>query len=178
MSTPKRRWLALDISLTCTGWAVLEGTADDMTLLDYGHIKTTKRAGKLVYTTGQRLRTIYDTISGVVQDYPTIDKVVPREDGFVKFANATKQIQRAVGVTEMALSDYEIIDINPSIPKKWAREYLGIGYNRTDKEMVEEAVRTFLKLPDLQFATDDESDAVAVGLAYGLGLHMKDKAGK
>lgn len=177
MSATTRRWLSLDISLTCTGWAVLEGTKDAMELLDYGHIKTVAKKGKTAYTTGQRLRTIYDAMTDLVARYPDVDKQVPREAGFVKFANATKQIQRATGVCEMALSDFELIDVNPSVPKKWARDYLGISYNRVDKEMVEEAVRAFLKLPDLQFVTDDESDAVAVGLVYGLGLHEKEKAG-
>lgn len=174
-----KRWLSLDISLSCTGWAVLERDGDGMRLLDYGHIKTVPRKGKVKYTTGERLRTIYDTITALVEKYPTIGREVPREAGFVKFANATKQIQRATGVCEMALSDFEIIDVNPSIPKKWARDYLGISYNRVDKDMVEEAVRAYLKLPDLYFHTDDESDAVSIGIVYGLGLHEKDKkAGK
>jgi Holliday junction resolvasome RuvABC endonuclease subunit len=146
-----------------------------MNLLDYGHIKTVTRKGKITFTTGERLRIIYDAITRIVAGYPGLAREVPREAGFVRFANATKQIQRATGVCEMALSDFEIIDVNPSIPKKWARDYLGISYNRVDKDMVDEAVRTYLKLPDLYFYTDDESDAVSIGIVYGLGLHEKDK---
>ena len=146
-----------------------------MALLDYGHIETVAKRGKTKSTTGQRLRIIYDAISGIARDAPDLWREVPREAGFVKFANATKQIQRATGVCEMALSDFEIIDVNPSVPKKWARDFLGISYNRIDKDMVNEAVRAYLHMPDLHFETDDESDAVAVGIVYGLGLHKKEK---
>ena len=174
-----RRWLALDCSLACTGWAVLGQTADGETrLIDYGHVKTVKRQGKKEFTTGQRLRIIYDAMTDIKQTHLDLEKTVPREAGFVKFATATKQIQRATGVCEMALDDFEIIDVNPSIVKKWARDYLNIGYNRVDKEMVDEAVKTFLALPDLHFATNDESDAVCIGIAYGLGLHLKPDKGK
>lgn len=176
MDGVKRKWLALDVSLSCTGWAVLGEAADGSTvLLDYGHVKTTKKVGKQEFTTGQRLRIIYDAMTDVKQTHIDLEKTVPREAGFIKFATATKQIQRATGVCEMALDDFEIIDVNPSVVKKWARDYLKIGFNRVDKDMVEEAVRTFLKMPDLHFATDDESDAVSIGIVYGLGLHLKEK---
>ena len=169
-----RKWLALDVSLACTGWAVFGQIPDGETrLLDYGHVKTAKKVGKKEYTTGQRLRLIYDAMTGLKQTHLDLEKTVPREAGFIKFATATKQIQRATGVCELALDDFEILDINPSVVKKWARDYLSIGYNRVDKEMVDEAVKSFLNLPDLHFDTNDESDAVCIGIVYGLGLHLK-----
>lgn len=172
----RRRWLALDVSLACTGWAVMGESMDGTPLLlDYGHVATAKKVGKKTFATGQRLRLIYDAMINIKQTHIDLEKTVPREAGFIKFATATKQIQRATGVCEMALDDFEIIDVNPSVVKKWARDYLQIGYNRVDKEMVDEAVRTYLRMPDLHFATNDESDAVSIGIVYGLGLHLKEK---
>ena len=159
------RVLSLDTSLTKTGWAVISVTDRKPTIVDYGLIKTdTKRSN------GERLRQIIEGINAVITQYPDIERTIPREEGMVfGFATATKQIFRAHGVTEYALVDYEIADINIQSVKAWASGVTGVKAkgSKETKANVAKAVEMTLGLSDIKNnAGGDITDAIGVAIVY------------
>jgi crossover junction endodeoxyribonuclease RuvC len=74
----------------------------------------------------------------------------------------TQVIFRVVGVSDLALAKEgytKIVDLSPTTVKKAVA-----GNGKADKKQVAQAVETFIG--EYQFKNDDESDAVAVALAY------------
>jgi hypothetical protein len=113
------------------------------------------------------LRQIHAGITDIIGKYPTIERVIPREAGIVRFNIPTKQIFKSHGVTEFALADYEIYDINIQTVKAWARRVTISPGKRNDKAMISEAVRIYFGLPELALNKDgDEADAITVVLTY------------
>jgi len=138
------------------------------TLVDYGLIKSTAKLSD-----GERLRQIHAGITGIIDKYPNIERVIPREAGIVRFNLPTKQIFKSHGVTEFALADYEIYDINIQTVKAWARRITGSPGRRSDKAMIAEAVRIFFDEPELTLNKEgDEADAIAVIITYLLRENM------
>jgi crossover junction endodeoxyribonuclease RuvC len=151
--------LALDLSLSCPGYAVLELKRGTPRLVEKGHKKTTTKKGN-----GGRLEEIADLLDTIFKRHDDIEAVV-RERGFSRFPSVTQSLFRVVGVSDLYAwkNGYpKIVDI----PVKTVKERIA-GRGNADKKAVEAAVRRLLNLPDdFTFETDDESDAVAVGLAY------------
>lgn len=84
------------------------------------------------------------------------------EKGFNKFALATQQIQRTVGVVLVTLmrNGYESVgEISPTSVKKCIT-----GSGKASKEELAEALDQYLG--GLEYKTNDESDACGVGLAF------------
>ncbi|WP_429367782.1 crossover junction endodeoxyribonuclease RuvC [Paenibacillus sp. DS2015] len=162
--------LGLDTSLTKSGYAVISVTDRKPTLVDYGLIKSTAK-----FSDGERLRQIHAGITDVLGRYPNVERVIPREAGIVRFNIPTKQIFKSHGVTEFALADYEIYDINIQTVKAWARRITGSPGKRNDKAMIAEAVRIYFDNPELPLNKDgDEADAITVILSYLIRENMID----
>ena len=157
------RILALDTSLTKSGWAVLSVNNRKASVVDYGLIKTNAKL-----TDGERLRELHSGIVAILGEYPDIDSVIPIEDGIVRFNTATKQIAKARGVIEFSLVDYQLEPINIASVKKWAREVTGVtGRDGMKKENVEAAVKQYFGIDELRNNKGgDCSDAIAVGTVY------------
>lgn len=154
------RILALDTSLTKSGWAVLTVDNGKPSIVDYGLIKSNAKLSD-----GERLREIHSGIMDVLSRY-SVDNVIPREAGIVQFNLPTKQIFKAHGVTEFALADYEIFDVNIQTVKAWARRVTGSPGKRNDKAMIAEAV-TIMYGEGIAFNKGgDIADAIAVGTVY------------
>lgn len=153
--------LSLDTSLSKSGWAILSVNDRKVNVVDYGLIKTNVKLSD-----GERLRQIVEGINAVLTQY-NVDKVIPREEGIVRFNIATRQIFKAHGTTEYALSDYDIVDINIMTVKAWARRVTNSPGKRNDKEMISEAVRIYFDNPEMSLNKGgDEADAIAVGIVY------------
>jgi len=105
---------------------------------------------------GKRLKVIYDKMAELRDEYPP--KVVVIERGFSRFNMATQVIYRVHGICQLAYHDIE----NIYYPPKTVKEAI-LGGNATKKQVQEEIKKRY---PDLVFKTDDESDAMAVGLTY------------
>jgi len=158
--------LALDSSLSKTGWAIVAVKDRKPTVLDCGLIKTNSK-----HTDGDRLRQIYDGIKAVLDEYPNIHKIIPIEEGIVRFNTATKQIAKARGVIEFSLEDYELEGVNISTVKAWARRITNSPGKRNDKAMIGEAVTEIYGEVDGLYTPrgrliDDISDAIAVGTVW------------
>ncbi|PFJ12474.1 crossover junction endodeoxyribonuclease RuvC, partial [Bacillus cereus] len=95
------------------------------------------------------------------REYEPFDTIV-REKGFSRFAATTQALFKVVGVSDLVLRVYHIVELSPTTIKT-----IMTGSGKAGKEEVELAVRDVLGLgEDYIFISDDESDACAVILAY------------
>lgn len=148
--------LGLDLSLSCPGYAVIEVRNGKPKLLESGIIKANPRQTQI-----EKIKRIAAHLLRLKMDYE-IDVVV-RESGFVKHNRTTKILERVVGGVMVTLGG-EIHEIPPTSIKKTVA-----GSGKATKQEVEAAVRSLLNLPkDFRFKSDDESDAMAVALAFAL----------
>lgn len=170
MKLPSTRWnnkldiLALDLSLNSTGFAVLEWNSElqKATVLELGHIDN-KKQGRMKWSHGQKLHRIYTALGNIQQPYH-IDTVV-REKGVTRFNKATQAIFRVVGIADL----FAYVSLGQTCQEIGITESkkLITGSGKAEKEQVATAVQEYLTAP-VEFAVDDESDAVAVGVAYCL----------
>lgn len=157
--------LALDISGS-PGFAVVEVKTlkggPRVSLLHVTHAKTDASN-----TDSERYSYIEAKTVQVVHEYGPFDAVV--REHFTKGGNkrSTQIVFGAWAAVDSALGRYGYAisadnEITPSAVKLAAA-----GNGKADKAEVEAGVRRILKLPaDFAFATDDESDAVAIAIAY------------
>ncbi|MHA6240991.1 crossover junction endodeoxyribonuclease RuvC, partial [Bacillus subtilis] len=85
------------------------------------------------------------------------------EKGFNKFAVATQQIQRTVGMLLFTLYSNNIEDIEEIAPTSVKKYITGDG--KASKEKL--ADHLIYYVGEIKYKTNDESDAVGVGIAYG-----------
>lgn len=157
--------LFCDLSLSGAAFAVLSFSGNTATILETVFVNNKKNAKK---GTGYRLDCIATAMADVLKRHPDVAAVV-RERGFSRFNGATQALFRVVGVADLTMHragmTVELGEIPPSTIK-----LLVAGHGHAEKADVAAALRAYLK-PSQQahiFKTDDESDAVAVGIAWGL----------
>lgn len=154
----KQQIIAFDLSLTNSGYAVGEVEDGELTILEYGSISN-KRFSR--HSHGFRLDRIADAISELFKKYPDADAVVKEgsfSNGFIK---STQALFKVVGVFELTsfLNGHEhFTDIAPNSVKKTVT-----GNGKAKKDVVAKAVKD---ITGIETANDDESDAIAVMLAY------------
>lgn len=140
---------ALDLSLNSTGVAIFtnNGVLVEYTSIDTTHEKDLR--GKLVL--------IANEYKKFMKVYP-VEKIV-MEQGFTRYNVSTQMIFRCVGLTNYIFSEYEQISIPATTVKKILTNKGNCG-----KEDVQKAVLDIY--PKLKFSNYDQSDAVAVGIAF------------
>lgn len=153
-----KRILAIDSSLACPAFAVLLFDLDNRTVevVKLAHIKTNSKK-----STGYRLSQINGLLGDLLYDQD-FDGVV-MEKGFNRFAVATQQIQRTVGVLMHRMwveGEYEVAEIAPTTVKKALT-----GSGKASKQEVADALESYVG--KIKYANNDESDATGVGIAYG-----------
>lgn len=131
-------------------------------MIELGHIDN-KHKGRMKWSHGQKLDNIYNTLYDVQFAYK-FDAVV-REKGVTRFNKATQAIFRVVGVAD--LFAYRNLHMPCEEIGITEAKKLITGSGRAEKDAVATEVQKFLTAP-VEFAVDDESDAVAVGVAYCL----------
>jgi len=140
---------ALDISLSNTGIAIF---TPEGKFVECSSIDTTKEKdlrGKLIIIANEYIK--------FIKEYTP--SVVVMEQSFTRYNISTQMIFRCVGLTNYIFSSYEQI----SIPSTTIKKIL-TGKGNAKKEEVRKYV---LKIcPDIKFNNLDESDAVAIGIAY------------
>lgn len=155
--------LAMDLSLNLPAFAVLEVRHGQPYILNTYHVDNKKATKK---STAQKLSEISDMMVKIFQEHSDITHIV-REKGFSRFANTTQLLFRVVGISDLLGYDIfnckEIEELTPTTIKRYVA-----GNGKADKAEVEAGVRELLTLEqkEYKFYSDDESDAVAVGLAY------------
>ena len=151
---------AFDISLSNTGVAIFDLEENPQCVFS---IATTSKLDH-----GKRLKLIADTLLGYRKLYPT--NTIVLESGFSRYAASTQAIFKTVGVVNYLFSDCRQIYYAPSTIKK----IVG-GSGRSSKEEIKSIVEK--RYPMIEFADNDQSDAVGVFLCYVLDKNM-DKMNK
>ncbi|SER88098.1 crossover junction endodeoxyribonuclease RuvC [Psychrobacillus sp. OK032] len=160
------RILALDISAS-PGFAVLDvkalkGGQKKIVLVHVDSVKTdsaTPDSQRYAYIEAKTVQTIHE--------YGPFDVVCREHFTKGRSKRATQLVFGAWAAVDSALGRYGYAidasnEFTPSAVKKAAT-----GKGTADKDEVEAGVRERLKLPDdFTFKTDDESDAVAIAIAY------------
>lgn len=163
--------MALDLSLNSTGYAVLDwdSTLSKATVIELGHIDN-KKQGRMKWSHGQKLTRIESIINCVIENHNV--HTVVREKGVTRFNRATQVIFRVVGVTDLLIWKQLEVAVN-EIGITEAKKLI-TGNGKAEKSEVAAKVQDFLT-ESVEFAVDDESDAVAVGVAYCLKLEGENK---
>lgn len=152
--------LAMDLSLSSPGFAVLAVFEGKPIVLEVSHIKTNAKKSH-----GFRIGQIAEEITRLIMLYSP--KHYVREKGFSRFPATTQAIFKVVGVADYVsyiFGKFEgsAVEIAPTSVKKAVT-----GDGKASKEDVAFAVHSILQLEDKEFfANDDESDAAAVGVAF------------
>src|SRR5699024_746746 len=157
---------AMDLSLNGPGFAVLAVAPEGHPiLLEKSHLKPKGT------THGRKLGQISEEIDRYLCEYSP--EHIVREKGFSRFAATTQALYKVVGIADLYAymrMEKTIHEIAPTSVKK-----IVTGSGKASKGDVQEAVIRRLQIdkPDF-FANDDESDAVAVGLAYFIQKGLVD----
>lgn len=149
--------------MSSTGYAVIQWDGQYGTVIELGHIDN-KKQGRVKWSHGKRLVRIFNSLEFILQEHPDIDVIV-REKGITRFNKATQVIFRVVGVVDYLTekqAKMSCIEIGISEAKR-----LITGNGKAEKAEVAEKVQGYLT-ESVEFAVDDESDAVAIGIAYCL----------
>ncbi|MDR7207623.1 crossover junction endodeoxyribonuclease RuvC [Priestia megaterium] len=147
--------LSLDLSLACPAFAVLKVTDGKVKVIEVSHVKT-----KAKDSTGQRLFIIANHLQDILDRYEFDAYVM--EKGFSKFPVATQQLQRVVGVTLVTLYRNGVINVGELSPTTVKKGITGSG--KASKEELATCLHDYVG--DVKYKTDDESDAVGVGIAF------------
>lgn len=158
--------IALDLSMNCTGYAVVEAESKQVRLIKKGIIKA-----KAKESHGQRLKRQYDTLEALRELYP--DAVIVKESVHPGRAKTAIILAKVHGIIDLLFNE-ETIHEYPAVTIK--KQIANNG--KAKKNEVMDAVNRHLHhhgIDNVTFNTDDESDAVAVALTY---LYEHDHAGR
>lgn len=141
--------------MKCTGIAIFN--IDTYEPIIITHIKTDDKDEH-----GKRLHKQREFVKELMKKYPPHEVAIER--GFSRFNNATQVIFRAHGVLNELL--YKCLQIY--YPPKTIKEVVG---NRGDatKKLVQNNI--LKKFPNIEFANEDESDAVATAICHLVKSH-------
>lgn len=160
-----KRLLAMDLSLSLPAYAIVDIVKGKALVREVRH--TDNKSGSMPKLShAERLDKIAKDIVQIFADYPDIDAVV-REKGFSRYANTTQILFRVVGISDLKVYEASgITKIDEIAPTSVKRLVAGDG--KASKQEVEVGVREHLVelQKDIEFFSDDESDAVAVGIAW------------
>ena len=158
--------------MRCPGFALLayDDTKRTVTLIRKSHVNN-KAAKK---THGQILSEIAKELRSYLQEYP--DALLIREKALAMVSLAAKTIQilhKVIGVTDLyawACGQREFIELAPSTIKS-----VVAGDKDATKDAVAAGVEPYVG--PQAYVTDDESDAVAVGIAWLIKEKKIEKQG-
>jgi crossover junction endodeoxyribonuclease RuvC len=149
------RILGIDPGSRITGFGLIEKDGNRLIHVDNGAIFTRSDA-----PLSNRLKTIYDGLTGVIADHaPTMVAV---ERIFVaKNALSALKLGHARGVAMLAgvnaglpVAEYTAVEVKQAV----------VGYGKAAKTQVQQMVRVLLNLPEI--AQEDASDALAVAICH------------
>jgi crossover junction endodeoxyribonuclease RuvC len=148
--------LGIDPGTAITGYGLVKGEDDSLTLVDYGAITTSSDQ-----PLPERLQHIYRELTALIQDrQPTA--VAVEELFFSKNVRTALSVGQARGVALL-------VSANAGLP---IHEYTPLqvkqaiaGYGRATKDQVQQMVRMLLALDSVP-QPDDAADAIAVAICH------------
>jgi len=148
--------LGIDPGTAITGYGLVKGEDDDLTLVAYGAITTSSG-----WPLPERLQRIYRGLTAVIEDQqPTA--VAVEELFFSKNVRTALSVGQARGVVLLAaanaglpIHEYTPLQVKQAIA----------GYGRATKDQVQQMVRMLLGLDNVP-QPDDAADAIAVAICH------------
>ena len=155
--------IGFDLSLSNTGWAILEVIDEqNFLVIETGDIHTclTKKGKK--YSTGSRLAEISKQMKNVLESY-NANHIVKESSFSNRNTKSTQQIFKVVGVFEMLLHQSNVYTFSEYAPATVKKTITGNG--QSSKEEVASEIE---KLTSIKSKNDNITDAVAVALTYAI----------
>jgi crossover junction endodeoxyribonuclease RuvC len=148
--------LGIDPGTAITGYGLVKGEDDSLTLVDYGAITTSSDQ-----PLPERLQRIYRELTALIEDrQPTA--VAVEELFFSKNVRTALSVGQARGVALLAsanaglpIHEYTPLQVKQAIA----------GYGRATKDQVQQMVRMLLALDSVPHP-DDAADAIAVAICH------------
>ncbi len=148
--------LGIDPGTAITGYGLVKGEDDDLTLVVYGTITTSSD-----WPQPERLQRIYRELTALIEDrQPTA--VAVEELFFSKNVRTALSVGQARGVVLLVaanaglpIHEYTPLQVKQAI----------VGYGRATKDQVQQMVRMLLALDSVP-QPDDAADAIAVAICH------------
>ena len=164
------RVLGVDTSLTCPAAAIIEVKDGKAKLVAVSHVTTSSK--QLPHLRGQ---IVYAWLLMFLAQHGTHYDAIIREDFTGKTSLTNAPVFSAWAATDRALADHGLIFDKWKEPRKKTTygvaptrvKKLVAGSGSADKAAVADGVRKITGYEG-PFATDDESDAAAIALAYAI----------
>ncbi len=150
------RVIGIDPGTAITGWGVVEGDGNNLSMVAYGTV-TTKAGTPLP----QRLQIIYRELTEIIQQWQP-DASAIEELFFSKNAKTALAVGHGRGVAMLALAnaDLPIAEYKPLEIKQAI-----VGYGGADKKQMQHMVKLLLELVDIP-RPDDAADGLAVAICH------------
>jgi crossover junction endodeoxyribonuclease RuvC len=148
--------LGIDPGTAITGYGLVKGEGDDLTLVAYGAITTSSD-----WPLPERLQRIYEELTALIEDQqPTV--VAVEELFFSKNVRTALSVGQARGVAlltaanaRLPIHEYTPLQVKQAIA----------GYGRATKDQVQQMVKMLLSLDSVP-QPDDAADAIAVAICH------------
>lgn len=149
------RVLGLDPGLAVMGYGIIDDSDGELTAIEYGVLSTPARQA-----TPERLRALYDGVSGLIETYQPDEVAV--ELFVARNLRTALMVGQARGVALLAAANkcLPVYEYTPLEVKQRVS-----GYGRGEKRQVQEMVRMQLGL-DCIPQPDDAADALAVAICH------------
>jgi crossover junction endodeoxyribonuclease RuvC len=155
--------LGIDPGTAITGYGLVRKEGDDLTLVDYGTITTSKQM-----RLPQRLQTIYHELGEIVSRHRP-SAVAVEKLFFSKNVRTALSVGQARGVALLAVADAEV-PCHEYTPLQVKQSV--VGYGRATKEQIQQLVKMLLGL-DFVPEPDDAADAIAVAICHIHSARLK-----
>jgi crossover junction endodeoxyribonuclease RuvC len=150
------RVIGIDPGTAITGWGVVEGDGNQLTMVAYGAVTTP--AGTPL---AQRLQTIYHELTGIIHQWQPETAAI-EELFFSKNAKTALAVGHGRGAAMLALAnaDLPIVEYKPLEIKQAIT-----GHGGADKQQMQQMVKLLLELDDIP-RPDDAADGLAVAICH------------
>ena len=148
--------LGIDPGTAITGYGLVKGEDDDLTLVAYGAITTSSD-----WPLPERLQRIYRELTALIEDQQRT-AVAVEELFFSKNVRTALSVGQARGVALLAAANAGL-SIHEYTPLQVKQAIA--GYGRATKDQVQQMVRLLLALDSVP-QPDDAADAIAIAICH------------
>ena len=157
------RTLGIDPGMVNMGYGVVEGTGDEIALVNCGTLSTSARS-----PIGERLSYLYSRVLEIISRYQP-DAVAVEQPFVAKNVKAAMAVGRAQSVAILAAANrgLPVYEYTPAEIKQRVADY-GAG----SKEQIQEMVKLQLGLSEVP-QPSDAADALAVAICHLRAVHLE-----
>jgi len=165
------RILAFDTSLSSPGVALVEIKRNKPHIIAVSHVKTDSKQSHAL-----RTQIVYAWAVAFIHEHGAKFDEIVREDFQGRSSVQNHPVFAAWSAIDRALAEFNLNFTEKPISQSKVKR-LVVGKGKAEKDEVEAAVRRLTGYTG-EFATNDESDAVAVALAWAIEKGLIKKEGK